>query len=192
MYFRTWVSVCRLKMGRVNWRQIINPLFMMERELWVLPNRQNCRKGNVEECIFDYMALHIKCRFNKNSLLQSYFLASLPVVFVDFILRIWNINFPSLNCFSCGFLLVLIVIRSIRTATGFPIFVKLESSIARTTISTDCVGALVFAHCCILCTLIAINAQDSVIEFTVTGLADTTVATFVILAKTRFRVARVC
>ena len=32
----------------------------------------------MEECIFDYMALHIECRFNKNSLLQCYFLAILP------------------------------------------------------------------------------------------------------------------
>ena len=36
------------------------------------------RKSNVEECIFDYMASHIECRFNKNSLLQCYFLAILP------------------------------------------------------------------------------------------------------------------
>ena len=42
------------------------------------PARQICRKSIVEECIFDYMALHIECRFNKNSLLQCYFLAILP------------------------------------------------------------------------------------------------------------------
>ena len=31
----------------------------------------------MEECIFDYMASHIECRFNKNSL-QCYLLAILP------------------------------------------------------------------------------------------------------------------
>ena len=43
-----------------------------------VPSRQNCRKSNVEECIFYYMALDIECWFNKNSLLQCYFLAILP------------------------------------------------------------------------------------------------------------------
>ena len=42
------------------------------------PSRQNCRKRNVEEYIFDYMASHIECRFNKISLLQCYVLAILP------------------------------------------------------------------------------------------------------------------
>ena len=32
----------------------------------------------MEECIFDYMALKIECRFNKDSLLRGYFLAILP------------------------------------------------------------------------------------------------------------------
>ena len=41
------------------------------------PSRQNCRKSSEEECIFDYMALYIECRFNKISLLQCYFLAIL-------------------------------------------------------------------------------------------------------------------
>ena len=41
------------------------------------PSGQNCRKSNVEECIFDQMALHIECRFNKNSLLKCYFLSIL-------------------------------------------------------------------------------------------------------------------
>ena len=36
------------------------------------------RKGTVEECILDDMALHIDCQFNKNSLLQCYFLRFLP------------------------------------------------------------------------------------------------------------------
>ena len=31
------------------------------------------QKNSVEECIFDYMALHVECRFNKNSLLRCYF-----------------------------------------------------------------------------------------------------------------------
>ena len=42
------------------------------------PNRLNGRKGSAEECIFDYIALHIKCRFDKNRLLQSEFLVFLP------------------------------------------------------------------------------------------------------------------
>ena len=33
------------------------------------PSRQICRKSSVEECIFDFKASHIECRFNKNSLL---------------------------------------------------------------------------------------------------------------------------
>ena len=44
----------------------------------IIPSRQSFRKSNVEECIFDYIASHIECRFNKNSLLQCYFLAILP------------------------------------------------------------------------------------------------------------------
>ena len=36
------------------------------------------KASNVEECIFDYMASHIECRFNKNSLIQCYFLGILP------------------------------------------------------------------------------------------------------------------
>ena len=36
------------------------------------------RKNSVGECIFDYMALHIKCRFNKNSLPRCYFLSIFP------------------------------------------------------------------------------------------------------------------
>ena len=43
-----------------------------------IPSRQNCRKSNMEECIFDDMASYIGCRFNKNSLLQCHFLAILP------------------------------------------------------------------------------------------------------------------
>ena len=43
-----------------------------------IPSRQIFRKSSVDECIFDYMALHIECRFNKISLLQCYFLAILP------------------------------------------------------------------------------------------------------------------
>ena len=40
--------------------------------------RQNSRKSSAEEFIFDYIALHIECQFNKNSLLQCYFLTLLP------------------------------------------------------------------------------------------------------------------
>ena len=29
------------------------------------------QKSTVEKCIFGYMALHIECQFNKNSLLRS-------------------------------------------------------------------------------------------------------------------------
>ena len=42
------------------------------------PSRLNGRKSNAGECIFDYMALCIECRFNKNSLLRCYFLEILP------------------------------------------------------------------------------------------------------------------
>ena len=35
------------------------------------PNRQNCTKCDVEECIFDYIALRFECRCNQNTLLQS-------------------------------------------------------------------------------------------------------------------------
>ena len=31
------------------------------------PSRQICRKSSAEVCIFVYIALHIECRFNKNS-----------------------------------------------------------------------------------------------------------------------------
>ena len=41
-----------------------------------LPNRLNYRKRSVEECIFGYMALHIGCQYNQNSLLQRYFLTT--------------------------------------------------------------------------------------------------------------------
>ena len=37
-------------------------------------SRQNYWKECAEECIFDYIALHFECQFNKNSLLQGYFL----------------------------------------------------------------------------------------------------------------------
>ena len=37
----------------------------------------NIAKDSVEKRIFDYIALHIGCRFNKNSLFQRYFLVFL-------------------------------------------------------------------------------------------------------------------
>ena len=46
--------------------------------IFKFPSRQNCGKSSGEECILDYMALHIECRFNKKSLLQCYFLVFLP------------------------------------------------------------------------------------------------------------------
>ena len=51
-----------------------------------LPSRQNCGKSSAEECIFEYMALHFECRFNKNSVTKKcYFLAILPAGFVVFV-----------------------------------------------------------------------------------------------------------
>ena len=35
-------------------------------------NQQNSRKISMEECIFDYIALHFECRFNKNSLISVF------------------------------------------------------------------------------------------------------------------------
>ena len=57
---------------KVKFNEVTNTLFYHSR------SRQNRRKSSVEECIFDYIALHIESRFNKNSLLQSYFVAYLP------------------------------------------------------------------------------------------------------------------
>ena len=47
-----------------------------------IPSRQICRKSSVEECFLDDMALPIECRSNKNSLLQRYFLAILPTLYL--------------------------------------------------------------------------------------------------------------
>ena len=44
----------------------------------VIPTQENFRKSTVEECILVYTALLFECRFNKNSLLQGYFLTFLP------------------------------------------------------------------------------------------------------------------
>ena len=44
----------------------------------ISPAGKIAEKNYVEECIFDYMASHIECRFKENSLLQCYFLAVLP------------------------------------------------------------------------------------------------------------------
>ena len=51
---------------------------MRMKNIYSLPKRQNGRKSSVEECIFDYMASHFECQFNKNSLLQYGFLGILP------------------------------------------------------------------------------------------------------------------
>ena len=58
------------------WHLII--LIKLLYNLMPKPSRHSCRKSSVEKCIFDYMTLHIECRFNKNSLLQCYFLAIFP------------------------------------------------------------------------------------------------------------------
>ena len=55
--------------------------------LLLCPAGKIVEKAGVEECIFDYMASHIECRFNKNSLLQCYFLAILPAGYLLFICR---------------------------------------------------------------------------------------------------------
>ena len=55
---------------------ISNRLFNPFRDLQRLINQhpsfsiqpENCRKSSVAECIFDYLALHFECWFNKNSL----------------------------------------------------------------------------------------------------------------------------
>ena len=69
------------------------------------PSRQNCRNNSVEECIFDNMALHIECRFNKNALLQCYFLAILPAGtnFSFIILLFWKEAIWIFNEFYCFF-----------------------------------------------------------------------------------------
>ena len=64
-----------------------NAVYHLGRVSSIYPSRQISRKSSVEECIFEYMTLHIECRFNKNSLLQCYFLVILLAgIFVLFIL----------------------------------------------------------------------------------------------------------
>ena len=70
-----------IKAGDLNEYQYFQQ-YMYSRLFYCIPSRQNCRKSSVEECIFDYMASHIECRFNKNALLQCYFLAILPAGYV--------------------------------------------------------------------------------------------------------------
>ena len=45
---------------------------------FVLSQPANLQKKQCGGVFFDDMALHIECRFDKNSLLQRYFLAILP------------------------------------------------------------------------------------------------------------------
>ena len=52
---------------------------------------------SVEECIFDYIALHFECRFNKNSLLQSDFLAFFDDWDVFLTLEIYYMNFKPMS-----------------------------------------------------------------------------------------------
>ena len=76
-----------------------------------LPSRQSCRKGSVEECIFEYIALHIECRFNKNSLCHCYFLVILPAGLYPTISKLMTdqfslaekhlINSTWINCSLC-------------------------------------------------------------------------------------------
>ena len=40
-------------------------------------------ENSMVECIFDYIGLHIDCRFNKNSLLRCYFLEILPAAKIN-------------------------------------------------------------------------------------------------------------
>ena len=71
---------------------ILDSHFFCEEECRkTIPSRQDCRKISVEECIFVYMALHIECRFNKNSLLQCYFLAILQAIHCQHTLR-WRVK----------------------------------------------------------------------------------------------------
>ena len=57
------------------------------------------QKTSVEECIFDYMTSHIKCKLNKNSLLQCYFLAILPAGLLVFYLPYYYVSFNVLFTF---------------------------------------------------------------------------------------------
>ena len=80
---QTWLWlfwICQISCGRASLHLCTNATPLSE---WIknsknnvnkyCPKWQNCRRSSVEECIFDYMALHIKCKFNKNSLHRSYF-----------------------------------------------------------------------------------------------------------------------
>ena len=60
------------------------------------PTHKNTEKSSVEECIFDYIALHIECRFNKNSYFIhndtlhriAFFLNFLPLKLLTYFLKI--------------------------------------------------------------------------------------------------------
>ena len=61
------------------------------------------QKNNAEECIFDYMASHIECRVNKNSLLQCCFLAILSCDWCLICIH-WHRHINCLHCSTfCSF-----------------------------------------------------------------------------------------
>ena len=55
--------------------------------------QQNCRRNSVEECIFGFLALHIECRFNKNSLLRRCWVVGISMFLTVSLLRFFCIFF---------------------------------------------------------------------------------------------------
>ena len=49
----------------------------------IIPQRQNCKKSSVEECIFDYIAFHFEWRFKTKT--RSSFLAFLPAAILFYV-----------------------------------------------------------------------------------------------------------
>ena len=73
-------------------------MYYINRTVQMALSQPNFRKSNVEECIFGYMASHIECRFNKNTLLQCYFLAILPAGYSfepKFFVHVWKVEYLS-------------------------------------------------------------------------------------------------
>ena len=62
--------------------------------------QKNCKRSSVEECIFDYTALHIECQFYKNTLLQCYSVMDLLIKSFFISLQLWVDILLSLLCFS--------------------------------------------------------------------------------------------
>ena len=93
MYYLLFISITSflllkstlgLKMTTNFFYEFVQIFVTLSRRLSLKTCRQNCRKSNVDECIFYYMASHIECPFNKNALLQCYFLAILPAGYLQF------------------------------------------------------------------------------------------------------------